>query len=98
MSIQISSYLKENDYIERTIREQQITMFIVKGIPENAYFETQTRKEIGVRFYSFYISTTPYSYVFIRILGGLISKNFPWVRKQAPPRPSFTWSLPFWVT
>lgn len=46
---QISPYLKDSDYIERTIREQQITMFIVKGIPENSYFETQTRKEIGVK-------------------------------------------------
>lgn len=43
----ISPYVKEKDVVQRTIREQQISLFIVKGIPEETEFQTQTRKEIG---------------------------------------------------
>ena len=34
--------------IESEIREQQISLFVVPGIPENFQFETKTRKEISV--------------------------------------------------
>jgi mRNA-decapping enzyme subunit 2 len=30
------------------IKEQQISLFIVPGIPEDFHFETKTRKEISV--------------------------------------------------
>jgi hypothetical protein len=30
------------------IREQQVTLFVVPGIPEDSQFETKTRKEISV--------------------------------------------------
>jgi mRNA-decapping enzyme subunit 2 len=34
--------------IEMEIREQQISLFVVSGIPEDFQFETKTRKEISV--------------------------------------------------
>ncbi|KAI9364958.1 Dcp2, box A domain-containing protein [Zopfochytrium polystomum] len=34
-------------FIERTIREQRIRLYIVPGVPESTSFLTQTRKEIG---------------------------------------------------
>jgi mRNA-decapping enzyme subunit 2 len=34
--------------IEMEIREQQISLFVVPGIPEDFHFETKTRKEISV--------------------------------------------------
>lgn len=37
------------DVIEVSIREQQVTLFVVPGIPEDYAFETKTRKEISVR-------------------------------------------------
>ncbi len=43
----IRPYVKENEYIERTIKSQKIHLFIVHGISEDTSFETQTRKEIG---------------------------------------------------
>ena len=42
-----SSYLRPNEYIERTIKEQKIRLYILMGIPASTLFETQTRKEIG---------------------------------------------------
>jgi hypothetical protein len=30
------------------IREQQVSLFVVPGIPEDSQFETKTRKEISV--------------------------------------------------
>jgi mRNA-decapping enzyme subunit 2 len=34
--------------IEMEIKEQQISLFVVPGIPEDSPFETKTRKEISV--------------------------------------------------
>jgi mRNA-decapping enzyme subunit 2 len=34
--------------IEMEIKEQQISLFVVPGIPEDFHFETKTRKEISV--------------------------------------------------
>lgn len=35
------------DYMELTMREQKIRLYIVPGLDENTHFETQTRKEIS---------------------------------------------------
>ncbi|PWN36279.1 DCP2-domain-containing protein [Meira miltonrushii] len=35
------------DYMELTMREQKIRLYIVPGLDEDTYFETQTRKEIS---------------------------------------------------
>ncbi|KAJ3227178.1 mRNA-decapping enzyme subunit 2 [Clydaea vesicula] len=43
----ITDYVNEKNKVERTIREQQICLYIASGVPENTFFETQTRKEIG---------------------------------------------------
>ena len=43
----ISPYIKDRHVIKRTIREQSISLYIVKGINENTEFVTKTRKEIG---------------------------------------------------
>ena len=44
----MSPYIRQNEYVERTINEQRIRLFIVAGIPTSTKFVTQTRKEIGV--------------------------------------------------
>ncbi|KAJ3408901.1 mRNA-decapping enzyme subunit 2, partial [Chytridiales sp. JEL 0842] len=41
------SRIKENDYVERTMKEQRIRLYIITGVPESTVFTTQTRKEIG---------------------------------------------------
>ncbi|KAJ3080687.1 mRNA-decapping enzyme subunit 2 [Quaeritorhiza haematococci] len=43
----VSPYIHESQYIERTMREQRIRLYMAVGVPENAEFVTQTRKEIG---------------------------------------------------
>ncbi|KAJ1555095.1 mRNA-decapping enzyme subunit 2 [Nowakowskiella sp. JEL0078] len=43
----ISSYLNEDDFVERTIKEQTIRLYIIRGIGEKTVFITKTRKEIG---------------------------------------------------
>ncbi|KAL5495271.1 DCP2 [Sanghuangporus weigelae] len=43
----ITSFIRPGDYIEMTIREQRVTLFIVSGIPEDYPFQTRTRKEIS---------------------------------------------------
>eukprot|EP00842_Homolaphlyctis_polyrhiza_P003023 jgi/Hompol1/3721/HPOL_003336-RA len=42
-----SPNIRSNEYIERTISEQKIRLYIIAGIPETTVFTTQTRKEIG---------------------------------------------------
>jgi 8-oxo-dGTP pyrophosphatase MutT (NUDIX family) len=42
-----SAYLKPNDYIERTIKDKRIRLYILLYVPKNTVFETRTRKEIG---------------------------------------------------
>jgi mRNA-decapping enzyme subunit 2 len=46
--VDVTPYIKENDYIERVIRDQRIRLFIAGGLDEDTEFATQTRKEIGV--------------------------------------------------
>ncbi|CAG8762892.1 2974_t:CDS:2, partial [Dentiscutata erythropus] len=48
----ISPLIKEHDYVELTIREQRIRLYIVVGVPEDTEFCPKTRKEI---------SDTPYN-------------------------------------
>ncbi|RKO87441.1 Dcp2, box A domain-containing protein, partial [Blyttiomyces helicus] len=43
----ISDYIHENEYVERTMKEQRIRLYIVTGVPESTLFAPQTRKEIG---------------------------------------------------
>ena len=45
----IADLIKEEDYIELTIREQRVRLYIVVGVPEDASFAPITRKEISVR-------------------------------------------------
>jgi mRNA-decapping enzyme subunit 2 len=35
-------------YIEVTLREQQMRLYVVRGVPLDSYFEPRTRKEISV--------------------------------------------------
>jgi len=44
----ISPLIKEQDYVELTIREQRIRLYIVVGVPEDTEFCPKTRKEISV--------------------------------------------------
>ncbi|KAJ3272725.1 mRNA-decapping enzyme subunit 2, partial [Borealophlyctis nickersoniae] len=43
----IGPYLDEHAFVERTMREQRIRLYIVRGVPETTAFAPQTRKEIG---------------------------------------------------
>ncbi|KAK9468528.1 Dcp2, box A domain-containing protein [Lipomyces arxii] len=43
----VSALLKEEDYIELTMREQQVRLYIIVGVPMDAVFQPQTRKEIS---------------------------------------------------
>ncbi|RUP49114.1 Dcp2, box A domain-containing protein [Jimgerdemannia flammicorona] len=43
----ISSGLKEEDFIELTMREQRIRLYIIAGVSEDVDFSPQTRKEIS---------------------------------------------------
>lgn len=40
--------LKKPDYIELTMREQRIRLYIIQGVPEDTLFIPRTRKEISV--------------------------------------------------
>lgn len=40
--------LKKSDYIEITIREQRIRLYIIQGVSEDTQFMPRTRKEISV--------------------------------------------------
>ncbi|KAJ3070088.1 mRNA-decapping enzyme subunit 2, partial [Rhizoclosmatium hyalinum] len=43
----IRSRLHVNEHVERTMKEQRIRLYIIRGVPEQTVFLTQTRKEIG---------------------------------------------------
>ncbi|KAJ9097409.1 hypothetical protein QFC19_006779 [Naganishia cerealis] len=42
-----ASLLNEQDYIQITMNDQEITLFVVTGVPEETEFKPQTRKEIS---------------------------------------------------
>lgn len=44
----MSSLVKEENYVETVAREQRVKLYIVAGVPEDTIFETHTRKEISV--------------------------------------------------
>lgn len=44
----LTQQLKSDDFIEMSIKEQRITLYIVTGVPEDYPFQTRTRKEISV--------------------------------------------------
>ncbi|KAF9276917.1 mRNA-decapping enzyme subunit 2 [Mortierella alpina] len=39
--------IKDEDYVEQTIKDQRIRLYIIKGVSESTVFEPQTRKEIS---------------------------------------------------
>ncbi|KAK9485031.1 Dcp2, box A domain-containing protein [Lipomyces starkeyi] len=43
----VSALLKKDDYIELTMREQQVRLYVVVGVPMDTVFQPQTRKEIS---------------------------------------------------
>jgi hypothetical protein len=43
-----SPYLNPEDFIEVTMQEQRITLYICPGVPSDTVFQTRTRKEISV--------------------------------------------------
>ncbi|KAF9916895.1 mRNA-decapping enzyme subunit 2 [Lobosporangium transversale] len=43
----LTDKINDNDYVEQTIKDQRIRLYIVKGVPESTVFEPQTRKEIS---------------------------------------------------
>ena len=45
----LAGQINPADVIEVSIREQQVTLFVVPGVPDDYPFETKTRKEISVR-------------------------------------------------
>lgn len=42
------SFAKKEHFVDMTMRDQNLKLFIVPGIPEDTVFECQTRKEISV--------------------------------------------------
>ncbi|KAJ3264873.1 mRNA-decapping enzyme subunit 2 [Chytriomyces hyalinus] len=43
----IRSRLRTEEFVERTMKEQRIRLYVIRGVPESTAFLTQTRKEIG---------------------------------------------------
>lgn len=41
-------FAKKEHFVDMTMRDQNLKLFIVPGIPEDTVFECQTRKEISV--------------------------------------------------
>ncbi|KAG8697964.1 mRNA-decapping enzyme subunit 2 [Ceratobasidium sp. 394] len=43
----VTSLLNRNDFIKNTLKEQQLTLYIIPDVPEDTVFQTRTRKEIS---------------------------------------------------
>ncbi|KAG0328342.1 mRNA-decapping enzyme subunit 2 [Dissophora globulifera] len=43
----VTEKIKDEDYVEQTIKDQRIRLYIIKGVTESTVFEPQTRKEIS---------------------------------------------------
>ncbi|KAF9437096.1 mRNA-decapping enzyme subunit 2 [Entomortierella beljakovae] len=43
----VADRIRDEDYVEQTIKDQRIRLYIIKGVPEDTVFEPQTRKEIS---------------------------------------------------
>ena len=48
----LTKYIRADDNIKMTIREQSVTLFVVGGIPEDYPFQCRTRKEISVSLFA----------------------------------------------
>ncbi|TGZ84027.1 DCP2-domain-containing protein [Ascodesmis nigricans] len=46
-SFDLTGYIKEGDYIEMTLKAQNIRLFVAPGVPEDVEFAPRTRKEIS---------------------------------------------------
>lgn len=44
----VTDKIRDEDYVEQTIKDQRIRLYIIKGVSESTVFEPQTRKEISV--------------------------------------------------
>ncbi|RDW94687.1 hypothetical protein BP5796_00450 [Coleophoma crateriformis] len=45
--IQEASVDRQNDQIQKNLKEQHVMFFLIRGVPMDTHFETQTRQEIG---------------------------------------------------
>jgi ADP-ribose pyrophosphatase YjhB (NUDIX family) len=43
----VSGLIREKDFIRLQVDTRTIVLYIIRNVPDDAYFETQTRKEIG---------------------------------------------------
>ncbi|KAF9996463.1 mRNA-decapping enzyme subunit 2 [Entomortierella chlamydospora] len=43
----VADRIRDEDFVEQTIKDQRIRLYIIKGVPEDTVFEPQTRKEIS---------------------------------------------------
>ncbi|KAG0343117.1 mRNA-decapping enzyme subunit 2 [Podila humilis] len=43
----ITPFIQEDDFVEQTMKDQRVRLYIIKGVPETTVFEPQTRKEIS---------------------------------------------------
>ncbi|KAF9197232.1 mRNA-decapping enzyme subunit 2, partial [Haplosporangium sp. Z 27] len=43
----VADKIRDEDYVEQTIKDQRIRLYIIKGVSEDTIFEPQTRKEIS---------------------------------------------------
>ncbi|KAF9294758.1 mRNA-decapping enzyme subunit 2 [Linnemannia elongata] len=43
----VTDKIRDEDFVEQTIKDQRIRLYIIKSVPENTVFEPQTRKEIS---------------------------------------------------
>lgn len=57
----ISKLLKVDEYIEVTIGEQRVRLYIIAGVKDDTVFAPQTKKEISVCVSLLYLATFPLS-------------------------------------
>ncbi|KAK9319890.1 Dcp2, box A domain-containing protein [Lipomyces orientalis] len=72
----VSALLKKEDYIELTMREQQVRLYVVAGVPMDTVFQPQTRKEIS-KIEWFKLSSLPtFSKSDVTVENGINPKKF----------------------
>jgi mRNA-decapping enzyme subunit 2 len=100
-----ASLLNEHDYIQITMNDQEITLFVVTGVPEETAFSPQTRKEISVRWWGFAgVMRVSQVGCWLLVVGGKAIEWFrlgelpTWSRKRMDQRPAkFFMIAPFVV-
>lgn len=70
----LTGKLDPRQFIEMENSGQQVTLFIVPGVPEDTEFKTKTRKEISVRWHCCFRCTLPMSLSIYRGSSGLSSR------------------------